>query len=184
MIIRFTLSMVIALWAWAAFSPCAYAHGGPTFPILQHRASGPYHISVWADPDVGTALFYVILEDAAGKAVTEDDQVTIGIQPLAGRLPETMYPTERRTRNGQSQFVARVGENTEGMWRVRALVKGPRGSGEVTTQVKAMAYGLSQWDVALYVFPFAAIGIVFLKAFLQRMRPQTPIQNVPERRLS
>ena len=40
----------------------ARAHVGPPFPIIENQQSGPYVISVWAHPDLGSGAFWVFLE--------------------------------------------------------------------------------------------------------------------------
>ncbi|MGV3720338.1 MAG: hypothetical protein ACO1SX_05450, partial [Actinomycetota bacterium] len=53
----------------------ALAHQGPPYPIIVDRAVGPYTFTVWADPDVGTATFYMNVEGAA------PDVIELWVQP-------------------------------------------------------------------------------------------------------
>ena len=55
----------------------AHAHEGPPYPIIVDQPSGPYVITVWADPDVGVGTFYVTLEAAGGGELPEELVVEI-----------------------------------------------------------------------------------------------------------
>src|SRR5262245_37964467 len=67
----------------------ASAHEGPPFPLVVDQKVDRYVLSIWTDPDVGTALFFVILNSPEPPA---DLRVQIGVQPVSGRLPEAFYP--------------------------------------------------------------------------------------------
>ena len=44
-----------------AFARNTTAHEGPPFPLFVDQKVDRYIVSVWTDPDVGTALFFVIV---------------------------------------------------------------------------------------------------------------------------
>jgi hypothetical protein len=88
----------------AAAAPAA-AHQGPPYAMFVDRAVGPYTLSVWGDPDVGTGTFYVIFEDAPPSL---DPTVEIAVRPLTGRLPEAAHPARRQALRDRVQYLAEV----------------------------------------------------------------------------
>src|SRR5689334_10703765 len=98
---RLTLLLGIVL----LLAPIARAHEGPPFPLVVDQKADRYVVSVWTDPDVGTALFFVILNAPEPPA---DLRVQIGVQPVSGRLPEAFYPMERENVQGRVQYRALV----------------------------------------------------------------------------
>ena len=60
----------------------ALAHYGPPFPLQVDQKVGPYVASVWSDPDIGTATFYVVLDAPKGRKLPARTSVRIGVQPL------------------------------------------------------------------------------------------------------
>jgi len=167
---RALLPLLLVLLAGLLPAARVAAHGGPTFPIALDRPAGPFRISIWADPDVGSALFYVIVTDAAGHPLADAPAVDVWVQPIAGHHADVRYSAEKREINGQVQFVAAVNENVQGQWRVRAVARSPLGSGETAATVEGRLVGLGGWEVATYVFPFVAIGLLFLKGILTNRR--------------
>jgi len=172
---RYLLPLLLVLGTGLLPAARVAAHGGPTFPIAQDRPAGPFRISIWADPDVGSALFYVIVTDAAGHPLTDPPTVDVWVQPIAGRHADTRYPTEKQEANGQIQFVAAVTENVQGQWRVRAIAHNSLGTGATTATVEGRLVGLGRWEVATYIFPFVAIGLLFLKGILTNRRSRSPV---------
>ena len=67
-------------------------------------ASGPCGRFVWTHPDVGTGVFYVIVEPVPGGAIPPDLKIEIGVQPVTGRLAEVIYPTQLENQRGQVQY--------------------------------------------------------------------------------
>jgi hypothetical protein len=53
----------------------ARAHEGPPFPIVVDQRRGNHLVSIWADPDVGTGLVYVVVEAASGAAYVPPSSV-------------------------------------------------------------------------------------------------------------
>src|SRR5215207_4050738 len=54
---RYILPVVI----FFLFARTASAHEGPPFPLFVDQKVDRYIVSVWTDPDVGAALFFVIV---------------------------------------------------------------------------------------------------------------------------
>ena len=135
----------------------AHAHDGPPFPLLLDEMAGPYKISIWADPDVGTGTFFVFVEAPDGGS-TEEVTVTIHVRPRSGRLPEASYQTERQEVGRRVQYFGEVAFDAQEHWQVRFAVKGPAGKGEVAGEVEATPPGLGRWDFAVYLFPFVLLA--------------------------
>jgi len=119
---RQTLPLVIIL----LLARTAVAHEGPPFPLFVDQKVDRYVISLWSDPDVGDALFFVIISGEP----PPDLQVQIGVQPASGRLPEAFYPAMRENVSGQ------VSPSTDGrVWSGsgRRLVRLPASSYSTTS---------------------------------------------------
>jgi hypothetical protein len=154
---------------WLAAVSVARAHFGPPFPVIQDQESGPYNISVWAHPDIGTSAFYVILEPAPGTRAPEQNDVRIFVQPVDGRLPEVGYQAERDAGPNQMRYDAQVEFDQRDLWRVRVTASGANGKGEVQTQVESTPT-FGPWDLLFYGFPFLLFGGLWLLVALRRAR--------------
>ena len=82
---------VLALIFIFLFTKITNAHEGPPFPLFVDKKVDRYLVSVWTDPDVGTAQFFVIVNAQDAAALPADLRVQIGVQPVSGRLAETFY---------------------------------------------------------------------------------------------
>jgi len=161
------VSGLVLLLCWL---PLASAHTGPPTPLLVKHMMGPYVVSVWADPEVGTGTFFIELEPFPGGAMADDITVHVGVQPLSGRLAEARYPAWRQEMRGRVQYRADVPFDVQELWRVRIIVHSALGSGEATLQVETIPPGLGHWDVLLYVSPFLAVGVLWLQMVLYRRK--------------
>jgi hypothetical protein len=148
----------------------ARAHEGPPFPIAVDRRVGPYVVSVWTDPDIGTGIFFVVLEPPAGRSsLPARTAVRIGVRPVSGRLAEAVHDAAPQPVRYGARYYAEVPLDQGEMWRVRVLLDGSEGGGELTTEVEATPAGtLGPGELVLYLLPFLAIGFLWLKAFLRR----------------
>ena len=153
--------------SWAA---AAQAHVGPPFPIVENQAAGPYIVSVWAHPDIGVGVFYVILDAGPGATLPEKNDVQVCVQPLDGRLPERCYPAEREATRDRVQYDAQVEFDQRDHWRLRVTASGANGEGEVRAEVESTPPGLGVWDLLLYGFPFILFGGLWLLVALRRGR--------------
>ena len=161
------VSSIALLLCWL---PLASAHTGPPTPILVDHMIGPYAVSVWADPEVGTGTFFIRLEPPSGGAIPGDTTVQIGVQPVSGRRTEARYAARRQEVSGRVQYQAEVPFDAQELWRARVIVHSSGGSGEATFDVEAIPPGLGQWDVLLYLFPFLAVGFLGLQMVLYRRK--------------
>lgn len=146
----------------------AGAHDGPPYAILVDKSLGPCAASVWADPDVGTGTFFIILEPPPGGELPEDISVSVAVRPADGHAAESTHAAEREGVRGRVQYRAEVPFDAEGPWGVRVMLRSSRGGGELTTEVEVTPPGLGRWDLLLYLMPFAAVGLLWLRAFVAR----------------
>jgi hypothetical protein len=146
------------------------AHEGPPFPLVVDQKADRYVVSVWTDPDVGTALFFVILN---APEPPPDLRVRIGVQPVSGRLPEAFYAAGRENLQGQVQYRTQVNFDAEELWRVRVRLESAQGNGELIATVQATPPGYGRWDLLVYLLPFVAIGVLWAVAMLRRIKRRT-----------
>ena len=142
----------------------AWAHNGPPFPIMEGKKIGPYTVSVWSNPDVGTGSFFVIVDAPPIDQVPDDLKVEVAVQPVSGRLPEAKYGAWREKLRDQVQYKTTVPFDKQEEWRVRVLLASSIGGGEAQTNVQVTPPGLGRWDLLLYLLPFLGIGILWFKA--------------------
>ena len=160
---RLTLPLGIIL----LLANVASAHEGPPFPLFVDQKANAYVVSVWTDPDVGTALFFVILNAPEPPA---DLRVQIGVQPVSGRLPEAFYAAERENVQGRIQYRAQVHFDAQEIWRVRVRLESAQGNGETVATVEATPPGYGRWDLLVYLLPFLAVGLLWAVAMLRRIK--------------
>jgi hypothetical protein len=141
------------------------AHAGPPFPIVVDQPVGPWKVSLWTDPDIGTGVVFVILDGPS-----QPRSVRVSARPVDGGLPEAIYETERQGRPGDARYFTKVKLDHGGMWRLQATIDAPQG-GSVAAEVEATPDGvLGPWELGLYLLPFLAVGFLWGKAVLRRRR--------------
>ena len=155
------------------FARTASAHEGPPFPLFVDQKVDRYLVSVWTDPDVGTALFFVIVSAQEPAEVPADLKVQIGVQPASGRLPETFYSGEREHVQGRIQYRVQVPFDAQELWQVRVRLESALGNAETLATVEATPPGYGRWDLLLYLLPFLAVGILWVIAMVHRIKRRT-----------
>lgn len=160
---RYALPFVIVLF----FVKSVSAHEGPPYPLFVDRKVDPYVVSVWTDPDVGDALFFVIVN---APEIPPDLSVTVGVQPVSGRLAETFYQAERENLQGQVQYRAQVQFDAQEFWRVRVRLGSAQGNAETVENVEATPPGYGRWDLLIYLLPFLAIGMLWAIAMVRKIK--------------
>jgi hypothetical protein len=145
----------------------ASAHEGPPFPLFVDKSLGPYVVSVWADPDVGTGTFIIVPGLPQGGALPDEVKVQVCVRPASNRLNEACYTAER----DRAQYKIAVPFESREIWCVRIVLQSSLGNGEATTDVEVTPPGLGRWDLLLYLFPFIAIGFIWLRAMLKGRSP-------------
>ena len=169
---RSVRQVLAALWlvvALIAPGTAAHAHEGPPFPIIVDERVGPYAVSVWTDPDIGTGTFFVVLEPVEGEDLPEGSLVRIGVRPVSGRLDEVLYDAAPQPVRYGERHYAEVAFDHGDLWRVRVLISGPEGGGEVLAEVEATPDGtIGPIGLLLYALPFVAVGFLWVKAVMRR----------------
>jgi hypothetical protein len=140
----------------------ALAHQGPPYPIIVDRAVGPYTFTVWADPDVGTATFYMTVEGAA------PDVIELWVQPDDRHLPEVRTLAKPQSARDPGRYIVEAEFDTQEWWRTRFVLRGAPGVGEVAERVQVTPPGLGPFDLLLYLSPFIAVGFLWMRAVLHR----------------
>jgi hypothetical protein len=156
----------------------AQAHEGPPYPVIVDQAVGRFVVSVWADPDVGTGTFFIILEPPKGQALPDDISVELGVQPVSGRLAETHYNAIRDGVRDRVQYKAEVPFDRQERWRVRFILQSSQGSEELSSDIEVTPPGYGRWDLLIYLFPFLAVGALWLRAIFRgrNRKPQAADQ--------
>lgn len=154
-----------------AFARTVTAHEGPPFPLFVDQKVDRYVVSVWTDPDVGTALFFVIVN---GQELPKDLRVQIGVQPVSGRLAEVFYPAERENVQGRVQFKSQVQFDAQEFWRVRVQLQSAQsGNAETVATVEATPPGYGRWDLLIYLVPFLAVGLLWAIAMIRKAKQRS-----------
>jgi hypothetical protein len=160
-----TLPLIIVL----LLARTATAHEGPPFPLFVDQKIDRYVVSLWSDPDVGDALFFVIVSGEP----PPDLQVQLGAQPVSGRLPEAFYTAQPEQVSGQVQYRALVHFDAEETWRVRVRLQSSQGNAETITTVEATPPGYGRWDLLIYLSPFLAVGALWAIAMIRKTKRRT-----------
>jgi hypothetical protein len=164
---RSSIGLLVVLWlVWPV---AASAHNGPPFPIIENQKIGSCVVALWTHPDVGTGAFYVFVEPAPGGTVPDDLKITIGVQPVTGRLPEKFYEAARVKSRGQVQYNATADFDRQELWRVHLRIQSSQGSGEASAQVEVTPPGFGRWDLLLYLLPFLIVALLWLHG-ISRMK--------------
>jgi hypothetical protein len=168
---------VLALLLCALPAPPALAHEGPPFPILIDRKAGPYVVSVWTDPDIGTGTFFVVLEPPEGQNLPARTAVRVAVRPVSGWLPEAVYQAAAQPVRHGARYFTEVRFDSGGLWRVRILLDGSAGRGELGAEVEPTPDGtLGPMELVLYLLPFLAVGFLWAKAALRRRRRESSLR--------
>ena len=154
----------------------ARAHDGPPFPLVLDEVSGPYKVSIWTDPDVGTGKFWVFVDRQDGEA-TEEVRVLVSVTPTSGRLAEATYPAERQVVGRRIQYFGEVEFDLQEMWKVRVEIDGPPGKVEVVAEVEATPPGLGRWDLVVYLFPFVLLAGLWVMGVVRGRHRRTRTSN-------
>lgn len=160
----------VVLLVILAFARNTSAHEGPPFPLFVDQKVDRYVVSVWTDPDVGTALFFVIVN---GQESPTDFQVQIGVQPVSGRLAEVFYPAVRENLQGRVQYQAQVQFDAQEVWRVRVQLQSAQSNAETIATVEATPPGYGRWDLLIYLSPFLAVGLLWTIAMIRKAKQRT-----------
>lgn len=167
---RYLVVGVVLLSCFVGTNPAA-AHEGPPFPILMDEQAAGCVVSVWADPDIGEAQFFVIIESPPGGPPKTVPRVSVWVEPVSGRLKRVEYNAKQRSLRNQVQFEALPHFDQRDRWRVGIQIVAPGGeSQELITEVESTPPGYGLWDLAIYLFPFLLLGAMWIIAISRRQR--------------
>jgi hypothetical protein len=171
---RLALVCLVALLCGCLAAPrAARAHLGPPFPILVDQRAGPYVASVWADPNIGTGIFIVLLAAPPGQRLPARTRVRIGVRPASRRLAEALYEAQPQPVREGARYDTTIAFDRGGTWQVRVLVDGSAGGGVLTAEVEPTPAGsIGPIGFVVYGFPFVGVGLLWLKAALRRRTPR------------
>ena len=145
-------------------------HIGPPFPLLIDVPAGEDVVSVWADPDIGQATFYIVLEKPDGTQSDEPERVSMWTQPVDVRIEKETYSAVRQHVRNRMQFEFRPEFDRRDHWNVGfQIFRHDVDPVEVVAQVESTPPGTGVWDLFIYLFPFAFVGFLWVMA-LSRMR--------------
>jgi hypothetical protein len=167
---RALLACLLAGWLSMACAPNAAAHNGPPFPIITDQRVGPYVISLWTHPDLGTGTFFIMIDPLPGGTVAKDLKVQIGVQPASGRLAEAVYSAWLEDLRGQVEYKTEVQFDQQENWKIRLILTSSAGGGEAVSQVVPTPAGFGRWDLLLFLLPFLGVGFLWAKAITKRRR--------------
>lgn len=133
------------------------AHVGPPFVVLPEQMLGPYRVTVWADPDVGTGTL-LIETSIQNLPPPPDTQATVTVWPANQPDAQTVLQATRQTESKGAAFVATPNFERAGPYVIRLQLRGSAPPQDVTFNVEATpAY--PTWIEALpCLLPFVAIG--------------------------
>jgi hypothetical protein len=130
-----------------------------------------YVVSVWADPDIGEATFYVLTEPNPPSSNAGPPTVEVWVQPVSQRMAKANYPARQQALRNRIQFFAEPYFDRQEMWTVGIVVHSSGGrTSELTTEVEATPPGAGAWDLLIYLFPFAFFGGLWALGLLRRWR--------------
>jgi hypothetical protein len=146
---------------------------------MDQRVSN-YTVSVWADPDIGDAVFYIVLETPADVHSEEAPNVSMWIEPVSGRLSPVTYEATRQDLRHRVQFEAKPYFDQGDIWNVGIRIETVGGkAGELVTEVESTPPGYGPWDLAIYSFPFLMLGGMWIVAMVRRSRARRDRRHEP-----
>ena len=169
-VLRTLLTFLLACLLTMFCASNATAHNGPPFPIITDQHVGPYIISLWTHPDLGTGTFFVMIDPLPGGTVPKDLKVQIAVQPASGRLAEAVYSAWLEDLRGQVQYKTDVQFDQQENWKVRLIITSSAGGGEAVSQVVPTPTGFGRWDLLLFLLPFLGVGLLWATAITKRRR--------------
>jgi hypothetical protein len=149
--------------------------------MISDRHVGPYVISLWTHPDVGTGTFFVVVSPAPGKTAPKNIKFEIGVLPVTGRLKEKLYWTTPQEDNGQTHYYAWVPFDRQELWHINLYLFSPGWSGKLSGDVEVTPTGLGQWDLAFFALPFLGIGFLWFMGMRRKRQRRARMAGVSNR---
>jgi hypothetical protein len=144
----------------AVLSLPAQAHNGPPFPIIVDKRIGPCIVSLWTHPDIGTGMFWVIVDAPPGGSVPRDLKVEVAVQPINGRIAERRYAATIDESSSQLQYKAEATFDRQEFIHARVILRSAAGNGEAMATVEVTPVEFGRWDLLLYLMPFLGAGFL------------------------
>jgi hypothetical protein len=163
-------SLLCSIVLAVLFVSYAAGHNGPPFPVITDQRIGPYTVSLWTHPDLGTGTFFVLINPLPGGVVPKDLKIQLGVQPASGRLPEAVYSAWLEDLHGQVEYKAEAQFDQQENWKVRLTLASSIGGGETWSQVVPTPAGFGRWDLLLYMLPFLGVGFLWFTAMAKRRK--------------
>lgn len=160
-------------------APQLAAHDGPPYPIVSNHIAGAYDVSVWSDPDStsdGSAggKFWIILATRDSTTIPSTTHVRVEVQPV-DRPGEVRHGRAEPVEGAAARQFAALVLDHEGQYRVRVGIDGPLGLAELEAFVEATDdLRPAPYLLAVYAFPFLALGVLWARVLLRRRRPVRP----------
>jgi len=141
---------------------------------------GDYVVSVWADPDIGQATFYIIVESPEGGMPRDIPHVALWTEPVSGRLERATWEATQQDLRNQLQFEVLPYFDQGDIWNVGIQLVRPGGDPqEVTAQVESTPPGYGPWDLVIYIFPFVFLAGFWAAAMVRRSRALRRMSEPP-----
>ena len=169
--VRHKLIVLVVLLLYLTQPASVFAHAGPPYLVVTEQVLGPYLVTAWADPDVGTGLF--IIEAMVDDAFVPDGTiVTVSVEPEDGQVAPAQFTSMREERLfGGEQLIVQTQFDYEGWWNIHMIVDGPEGRGETDFAVLVTPPGPGWFMSVVCLAPFVGLGVVWLFA-IQRQKKQ------------
>jgi hypothetical protein len=161
------LAGLLSLLALAA--PAA-AHDGPPYAVLVGQPCGERVLEVWTDPDIGTGRFWILLTAPAGGTLTVPAEVRVVLTPRGATAPETTWNAHRLVDKPDVEFYVEPQFPEGGWYTARIQLSDGAAPSEAQVDVEATPPGIGAWGFVVYLFPFVAFGLIFLKLAIKRRR--------------
>lgn len=148
-----------------------YGHEGPPFPIIVDEPVGGMQASVWTDPDIGEARFFLILEPSSRQAMPEDVTARMHFRPTNHRLAIEHCEGTAVTQSGRLQIEFRPHFDQRDMWLTEFVISTDKQeAGHLAATVESTPPGFGVWDLGVYMIPFVLLGGLWGVAILRRQK--------------
>lgn len=157
---------------WLMWIPSSvYAHVGPPFPLFVDRPAGDDFVSVWTDPDIGQATFFIAMETKDGRAAEAPLSISLWVEPVSGRLARATYDGKRQKYRNRLQYLVEPFFDKSDRWRIGVIIQRHDGTiDELLSEVESTPPGTGPWDLLIYVFPFALVAALWIAAIIRLKR--------------
>ena len=136
------------------------AHEGPPYPLAKEIRSEYGNLSLWTDPDVGNGTFIFVFEEEPSGV----PQLSVSASSLT--VPRQDYEAQPDPQNHR-QYVVTIPFAHEGIWNLEFRIGA---SAPLAFPVEVTPPGPVSWQIWIFLFPFALVGLLWGKLFWSRWR--------------